>query len=72
MSENEQLRRKLCALRPYHPPLLEVWEICPEDGSRTFVRYELKDTADVAEEEEPWDEETAARAQAEMIAAHRK
>ena len=35
-SENEQLRRKLRALRPFHPRLLEVWELFPEDGSRTF------------------------------------
>ena len=71
-SENEQLRRKLRALRPFHPRLLEVWELFPEDGSRTFLRFELAETAEDAEEEEPWDEETAARAQAEMIAAHRK
>ena len=69
--ENEQLRRELCALRPFLPPL-ERWERIWEDGSRTFERCELKETTEVAEEEEPWDEETAARAQAEMIAAHRK
>ena len=47
------------------------FRVDPETGARSVIRTWLELEWTPPEEEEPWDEETAARAQAEMLAAHR-
>ena len=74
--ENALLREELRMVEPFLPPLrrCETWENgdITRGTSPTLIRrwYERVDTAE-EEAEEDWDEETVARAQAEMIAAHR-
>ena len=74
MKENELLSERLRMVTPFLPLLREVeqFELDPQTGERRNVKRwcELVPTP-AEEEEEPWDEETAARAQAEMLAAHR-
>ena len=71
--ENAQLRKDLHMVMPYLPPLRWHTEsaVDPETGARSVIRRWVELEWTPPEEEEPWDEETAARAQAEMLAAHR-
>ena len=59
---------------PFLPQLrmMEQYEIDPNTEERCNIKRwcELVRTSEETDEEDPWDEETAARAQAEMLAAH--
>ena len=72
--ENEELSERLRAVTPFLPPLRMVtsFDVDPDTGMRHRIKSwcELVRTSEETDEEDPWDEETAARAQAEMLAAH--
>ena len=64
------IKTEMSALRPFLPPNLRV--VTSRTGGGDVKTWcELVQTAEVEEEEEPWDEEAAARAQAEMLATSR-